>query len=86
MVDVRKHRPYPLTVSEKQEEKESRRLWAKLTEAVKTNNMDMATKEKTKVEDQERALRKERQDMKIEWTSRFFIPKNDSYALKDVEE
>lgn len=86
MVDVRKHRPYPLIVSEKQEEKESRRLWAKLTEAVKTNNMDMATKEKTKVEDQERALRKERQDMKIEWTSRFFIPKNDSYALKDVEE
>lgn len=72
LIDVRKYSTFPLDVPENQEEKESRRLWAKLTEGIKTNNQELAADEKYKVEEQERLLRKDREDKHIEWKPRFF--------------
>ncbi|KAL9560203.1 hypothetical protein MBANPS3_000055 [Mucor bainieri] len=85
MVDVRDYVKYPLQVPEHQEEKESRRLWAKLTEGLLANNQDMATDEKTKVEDEERALRKEREANNIEWKPRFFDVDGDDYKFKGMD-
>lgn len=85
MVDVRDYVKYPLQVPENQEEKESRRLWAKLTEGLLANNQDMATDEKAKVEDEERTLRKERKQKNIEWKSRFFDVDGDDYKFKDMD-
>ncbi|GAA5812588.1 hypothetical protein MFLAVUS_006045 [Mucor flavus] len=85
MVDVRQHRVYPLSVPQVQEEKESRRLWSKLTEEIKSGNYDKATEEKLKVEDTERELRKVREENNIEWQTRFFNVKGDDYPLKGIE-
>ncbi|GAN02531.1 oxysterol binding protein [Mucor ambiguus] len=85
MVDVRDYAKYPLLVPEHQEQKESRRLWAKLTEGLLANNQDMATDEKTKVEDEERALRKERKANNIEWKPRFFDVDGDDYKFKGMD-
>jgi DNA mismatch repair protein MutH len=85
MVDVRKHSKYPLSVPENQEEKESRRLWSNLTENIRLGNLDMATEEKFKVEDEERALRKVRENNNIKWQARFFNMKGDDYYLKGME-
>ena len=85
MIDVRKYNVEPLLVLEKQEPKESRTLWAKLTEGIKTNQLDMATEEKTRVEDEERALRKKREEEHIEWKPRFFDVHGEDYTLKGVE-
>ncbi|KAK4515281.1 uncharacterized protein ATC70_002891 [Mucor velutinosus] len=85
MVDVRDYVKYPLQVPENQDEKESRRLWAKLTEGLLANNQDMATDEKTKVEDEERALRKEREANNIEWKPRFFDVDGDDYKFKGID-
>ncbi|KAG2232905.1 hypothetical protein INT48_006159 [Thamnidium elegans] len=85
LVDVRKHHVCPLSVPQIQEEKESRRLWSKLTEGIKSGNFDKATEEKLKVEDIERELRKEREKKNIEWQTRFFNVKGDDYPLKGIE-
>ncbi|GAA5795689.1 hypothetical protein HPULCUR_001051 [Helicostylum pulchrum] len=85
MVDVRQHHVYPLSVPQVQEEKESRRLWSKLTEGIKSGNFDKATEEKLKVEDTERELRKVREKNNIEWKTRFFNIKGDDYPLKGIE-
>ncbi|KAF9320868.1 hypothetical protein BG003_004425 [Podila horticola] len=51
--------PKIIAPEEQQEENESRRLWSKLTAALKVNNQDLATIEKSKIEDAQRAKRKE---------------------------
>ncbi|CAO3607145.1 unnamed protein product [Mucor hiemalis] len=85
LVDVRKYNKYPLSVPENQEAKESRKLWEKVTEGIITNNQDLATDEKSKVEDEERALRKERETKKIKWEHRFFNEDKDVYTFKGME-
>ena len=61
----------PQIAAEKdQEPYESRRLWSKTTEAMKKNDMDAATEEKTKVEDKQREFAKARGDK--DWNCRFF--------------
>jgi hypothetical protein len=85
LVDTREYSKFPLTVPENQEDKESRQLWAKLTEGIHNNNMDAATEEKTKVEDEERVLRREREKKRIQWKPRFFDVDNDVYTLKGID-
>ncbi|RCH83670.1 hypothetical protein CU098_001154 [Rhizopus stolonifer] len=86
LVDVSDHAVCPLLVAENQEEKESRRLWAGLTEGIMEKNMDKATDEKFKVEDRERALRKERETNKIKWQPRFFdVIDGDNYKFKSMD-
>ena len=70
---------------EDQSEFESRRLWSNVTAALKKNDQDTATTEKTALEDAQRATRNERKEKGEEWTPRFF--KSDDgkrYTFKDA--
>ncbi|KAG0336622.1 hypothetical protein BG004_007959 [Podila humilis] len=66
--------PKLVAPEEKQEENESRRLWSKLTAALKVNNQDLATIEKSKIEDAQRAKRKEGESRGLVHALRFFEP------------
>ncbi|RKP37361.1 hypothetical protein BJ085DRAFT_22466 [Dimargaris cristalligena] len=51
---------------------ESRRLWSKVTEAMRAKDLDTATTEKSKIEEMQREQRKEREHEGVEWVSHFF--------------
>jgi len=57
---------------EEQEERESQRLWAKTAQAVKDRNHELATDEKTKVEDMQRDEAAKRAADGVEWHPRLF--------------
>jgi hypothetical protein len=57
---------------EEQGERESQRLWYKTAEAVKARNHELATDEKTKIEDQQRDEAAKRAEDGIEWRPRLF--------------
>jgi hypothetical protein len=65
-----------------QEEFESRRLWSKLTGAIHSRDMDMATKEKAEVEEKQRVLRQSKEKDNHEHATRFFECINDVWAFK----
>ncbi|OMH79173.1 Oxysterol-binding protein-like protein [Zancudomyces culisetae] len=69
---------------ENQNEFESRRLWNPVTLALKVKNLDKATEEKTKIENLQREMAKEREAKKIEWVPKYFTynKASDSYSLK----
>lgn len=79
LFDVTKHKMLPKEVlpEEQQNEYESRRLWSKVSQALIKRNLDLATDEKTKIEDLQRKLRSEREHRDEEWTPNFFKLKND---------
>jgi hypothetical protein len=58
------------------------RLWSKLTKGLLARDMDLATQEKTAVEDHQRKLRQNRADDKTEHHSRFFSLVNDQWIFK----
>ncbi|KAF9920929.1 hypothetical protein FBU30_009115 [Linnemannia zychae] len=66
--------PKIVAPEDQQEPNESRRLWTKLTSALKVNNQDLATVEKGKVEDAQRACTKDREDRGMPHVSRYFEP------------
>lgn len=55
-----------------QEPRESRRNWHKTTNALKKGEFENAQLEKHLVEERERAIRKERAELGISWTPKFF--------------
>lgn len=57
---------------EEQEERESQRLWQTTVQAVKDKNHEVATDEKTKIEDRQRAEREARGSEGVEWHPRLF--------------
>jgi len=57
---------------EDQEERESQRLWAATAQAVKDRNHELATDEKTKIEDQQREDAAARAAEGVEWHPRLF--------------
>ncbi|KAI8097693.1 uncharacterized protein BX664DRAFT_276571, partial [Halteromyces radiatus] len=64
---------------------ESRRLWSQVTAAIKRNDMDEATKQKSIIEDEQRKAAKERQDTNMKWTPRYFAKEtkdDDQYGFK----
>ncbi|EWY98456.1 hypothetical protein FOYG_02940 [Fusarium oxysporum NRRL 32931] len=67
-------KPSPPTVRpiEEQEERESQRLWDKTARAVKDRNHELATDEKTKIEDRQREEAAQRAQENIEWHPRLF--------------
>ena len=73
--------PKVVEPEERQEEYESRKLWTQLTAAMLARNMDLATDEKTKVEDQQRKLRSDREGNHEEHKSRFFSCENDEWRF-----
>lgn len=57
---------------EEQEERESQRLWQKTSQAVKDRNHELATDEKTKIEDMQRDEAAKRSQDGVEWHPRLF--------------
>ncbi|KAI8224665.1 Oxysterol-binding protein-like protein OBPa [Colletotrichum sp. SAR 10_96] len=57
---------------EEQEERESQKLWQATAQAVKASNHELATDEKTKVEDKQREEREARTRDGVEWHPRLF--------------
>ncbi|KAH6648313.1 Oxysterol-binding protein [Truncatella angustata] len=57
---------------EEQDERESQRLWAKTARAVKDKNHEVATDEKTKIEDMQREEAAKRGAENVEWHPRLF--------------
>ncbi|KAG0312075.1 hypothetical protein BGZ99_009734 [Dissophora globulifera] len=72
-----KIQPKTLAPEDKQEPNESRRLWSKLTAALKVNNQSLATEEKSKVEDAQRARSKDREERGEVHVPRYFEPNSD---------
>ena len=57
---------------EEQDERESQRLWQKVTTAIKQRDQLTATDEKTKIEDRQREEAARRADEGVDWTPRLF--------------
>ncbi|KAI7832568.1 hypothetical protein BC939DRAFT_390978 [Gamsiella multidivaricata] len=74
--------PKIVAPEEAQEPHESRRLWSKLTAALKANNQPLATEEKSKVEDAQRARSKQREEREETYVPRYFEPVNDNFHIK----
>lgn len=55
-----------------QEERESQRLWKKTAKAVKERNHELATDEKTSIEDRQREEAAKRAQDGVEWRPRLF--------------
>ena len=56
-----------------------RRLWAKVTEAIKKNDQDAATDAKSAIEDRQREIAKQREHSGETWKPRFFTIRNDEH-------
>ncbi|KAI0449756.1 Oxysterol-binding protein [Xylaria acuta] len=72
--DARKAKPSKPRVRplEEHHEHESRRLWQKTAQAVKDKNHELATEEKTKIEDRQREEAAKRAAAGVEWHPRLF--------------
>jgi len=81
LFNVHESKIYPKIVApeEEQEENESRRLWSKVTSALIGRNLDLATDEKTLIEDKQRNEAKLREAEGIDWRPRYFFCENDEY-------
>ncbi|CAO3639265.1 unnamed protein product [Mucor hiemalis] len=53
-------------------EMESRRIWEKVSEAIRDNDTALAGKEKTIIENQQRTIKKERDEKGLEWEPKYF--------------
>lgn len=71
-----KSKPTPPLVRslEEQDERESQKLWHATAEAVKARNHELATDEKTKIEDKQRDEAARRAEQGVEWRPRLFRP------------
>ncbi|KAI9255198.1 hypothetical protein BDA99DRAFT_518159 [Phascolomyces articulosus] len=77
--------PKIVVPDDEQDEYESRRLWSKVTAAIKNRDMDTATSEKTLVEDSQRAKARDRDEKGHTWHPTFFDEINDEYTFKGRE-
>lgn len=59
---------------EELDERESQKLWHKVVLALKERNHEVATDEKGRVEDMQRAEASQRADAGMEWKPKFFRP------------
>lgn len=58
--------------TEEQDPLESRRIWKKVSEALKVGDYATASAEKSAIENQQRTLRKEREQSNTIWTPHYF--------------
>lgn len=72
--DAHRAKPSPPKVRpiEEQEERESQKLWQKTAQAVKESQHELATEEKTKIEDMQREEASRRAQEGVEWHPRLF--------------
>lgn len=64
--------PKIVTPVDEQGDYESRRLWLKVSQAIIKRNLDLATDEKTRIEDYQRKIRQDREEKDEEWQANFF--------------
>lgn len=64
-----------------QEENESRRLWSGVTSAIKRNDQEAATDEKSAIEDHQREIARQREETGEKWSPKYFALKQDEYRL-----
>ncbi|KAL2013147.1 hypothetical protein VTN00DRAFT_672 [Thermoascus crustaceus] len=69
-----KHTPPLARPLEEQSERESQRLWHSTVKALLARNHELATDEKTKIEDRQREEAAKRADEGVEWRPRLFRP------------
>ncbi|KAJ3225065.1 hypothetical protein HK099_007440 [Clydaea vesicula] len=67
---------------EEMNEFESRLLWTKVTKAMFAKDLDTATEEKSKIEDQQRRVVKNRTGNGTKWENQFFELNNDEWKFK----
>ncbi|KAI9166949.1 oxysterol-binding [Paramyrothecium foliicola] len=86
--DAHTAKPSPPMVRpiEDQEERESQRLWEKTARAVKERNHELATDEKTKIEDRQREEAAARAHDGVEWHPRLFRRVNPSQDVAEEGE
>ncbi|CAN3368369.1 oxysterol-binding protein homolog 4 [Diutina catenulata] len=72
--DAKSQNPEKLVVKplDKQHHLESRHAWQKVAEAVKEGNYDKIHQEKSKIEEEQREMRKKEQSAGTAWTTRWF--------------
>lgn len=72
--DATKSKPSPPRVRpiEHQDERESQRLWEKTARAIKERNHEVATDEKTNIEDRQREEAAARAQEGVDWRPRLF--------------
>ncbi|ORY93867.1 hypothetical protein BCR43DRAFT_443517 [Syncephalastrum racemosum] len=71
---------------EEQQEIESHRLWGPVTAAIKEKNYSVANAEKTRIEDWQRKLRKERAESSATWEPKLFKFVKDTETRSTYEE
>ncbi|KAJ1647503.1 Oxysterol-binding protein 4 [Coemansia asiatica] len=71
---------------ESQSELESRFVWHKVSEALASGNYDVASREKTAIEEEQRTLRKQRAEDNIKWEPSMFYWVEDADAEPAVKE
>ncbi|KAI7853211.1 hypothetical protein BDC45DRAFT_545685 [Circinella umbellata] len=88
LFDVKRSSIHPMIVEQEQhqENHESRRLWSKVTDAIKQKDQDTATNEKMLLEDKQRSDAKERQKQGTSFQPQFFELNNitNEYILKNI--
>jgi len=67
-----KHTPPKARPLEEQEERESQRLWHKVTDAVKRQDQEVATTEKARIEDMQREEAAKRMNDGLDWHPQLF--------------
>ncbi|KZF21140.1 Oxysterol-binding protein [Xylona heveae TC161] len=74
--DAKASQTTPLTVApiEQQDPFESRRAWKKVAEAILSGDMETTSTEKSKIENEQREMRKQERAEGTEWQRRYFIP------------
>lgn len=74
LFDVKSAQIHPKIVVpiEQQEQEESQRRWSNVTSALLKKDIDTATAEKNKIEDEQRNNAKERMADGVDWQPRFF--------------
>ena len=83
--DTSTAKPQPCLVRplDEQEERESRRLWSDVTNAIRKRDQNTATEAKSAIEDRQRDETKRREQEGKDWKPRFFkLGQNDFYGFK----
>lgn len=85
LTSLEKPKPFVKPVEE-QDELESRRIWQKVSEALKAGDYATASTEKSTIENQQRALRKERETANDKWIPRHFTSVEGEAIYGDLRE
>jgi oxysterol-binding protein-related protein 8 len=79
--DGAKHTPCQVRPLEEQEERESRKLWAKVTQAIIKRDQYTATEAKSAIEDRQREETRTRDADGVTWHPRFFKRVDESFYI-----